>query len=87
MQQVDIRVDVQALRSLVAGRLAAIRGGASVAEAALPWPRLPDPAPASAKAQAPVGRAESRLAARLLDSGAPEELPDVAAVWSYLCRP
>lgn len=82
--QVDIRVDVEALRQLVAGRLVAIRSGASVAEAALPWPRLPDPPPASAKAQAPAGQ---RLVARLLDSGAPEQLPDVAAVWAHLRRP
>ncbi len=35
---VDVVVDVEALRELIAGRLRLIREGASVVEARLPWP-------------------------------------------------
>lgn len=37
---VDLHVDIPALRALLASRLPLLRGGASVAEAALPWPSI-----------------------------------------------
>ena len=35
---VDVVADIGALRQLIAGRLALIRSGATVPQAALPWP-------------------------------------------------
>ncbi|PRW57354.1 DUF563 domain [Chlorella sorokiniana] len=91
LTHVDIRVDVPRLRQLIAGRLALIRSGASVGEAALPWPQLLSPVAPPPQAQATHQppppqrrRAQVRLANRLFDSGVPEDMPDVADVWSYV---
>lgn len=86
--QVDIRVDVPRLRQLIAGRLALIRSGASLPEAALPWPHLhgsaePPKQEPTAQAQ-PQQRRQVRLTARLFDTGVPELMPDVADVWAYV---
>lgn len=86
-QQVDIRVDVQRLRQLIGGRLALIRSGASVAEAAVPWPQLPTGStPPAGQAAAGQGqrKGQVRLARRLFDSAEREEMPDVAAVWAFM---
>lgn len=86
MQQVDVRVDVPRLRQLIAGRLALIRSGAGVTEAALPWPQLLSYAPPISQAQGAQQqqRGQVRLANRLFDSGKPENMPDVASVWAYM---
>jgi len=60
LTQVDVRVDVQALRLLVAGRLAAIQAGAGVQEADLQWPgihkaaQVPASSPPAAASGGPV---------------------------------
>ncbi len=90
---VDLRINTTALRALLAEAVPLIRAGASMAEAALPWPLLPwgpaQTAPAAEAAQqaggGPTGgRPPPRqLAKRLLDvNPLPDLLPDVD-IW---CR-
>lgn len=90
---IDLRINTTALRALLAEAVPLIRAGASMAEAALPWPLLPwgpaQTAPvAEAAQQASGGPAGGRpplrqLAKRLLDvNPLPDLLPDVD-IW---CR-
>ncbi|KAL4452082.1 hypothetical protein ABPG75_007744 [Micractinium tetrahymenae] len=93
LTMVDLHVNVTALRALLAEAVPHIRAGASVAEAALPWPHLPwgplRPAPAAEAGYemqgAPAGGSPPvrQLAKRLLDvDPSPDRLPDVD-IW---CR-
>lgn len=70
-------MDVAALRDLIRGRLALIRTGASVAEAALPWPRPEEPASAAA-APKPLAR---QAAGSQFGAGLPPK-ESAAAVWA-----
>lgn len=84
LTHVDVRVDVAALRALVAGRLALIRGGASVAEAALPWPAVTGVAaagqPPPQQQQPPAGKP------RLFEAQGVELLPTQEQVWVPVLR-
>lgn len=70
---VDLHVDTAALRALLASRLPLLRGGARVAEAALPWPSIAvgDAAP---RQRQPVGR--------LFGTRPQAPLPAADAVWA-----
>lgn len=78
--QVDVRVDVAALRQLIAGRLQLIRSGASVEEAALPWPTIAEAAPSPAVAGV------ARQTPASLFPGGGEVLPSAEAVWGPVLR-
>lgn len=89
----NLHVNTTALRALLAEAVPHIRAGASVADAALPWPQLPwgptQAAPdAEAAQQVGEGPAVARpplrqLAKRLLDvDPSPDRLPEVD-IW---CR-
>ena len=71
LTQVDIRVDVAALRELVGGRLERIRAGASVREAELPWPLIQTkqpPASAPNRPPQPPANHQAAKPRRLFDS-------------------
>ncbi len=76
-----LRVDVAALRQLIAGRLQLIRGGASVEEAALPWPTI-----AGAAASPASAASAGRRPPPSLFPGSGEVLPSVEAVWRPITR-
>lgn len=93
LTMVDLRVDTAALRALLAEAVPRLRAGASVAEAALPWPHLPWGPAAATPAAGPAqpwgtGAAGTRpqpyqLAKRLLDvDPSPDRLPD-ADIWCH----